>query len=492
VPAAVKSFFQQRIFGPSYRWWSLGVVCVGVFMTTMDSGLLTISLPVIITEFQADVALTGWIALIYALVTGALYLPCGRVADLVGRKKVLSAGFFLYGVCALLAGFSQGPVQLILFRALQGVGGALIMVNSFAIVTALFPPEERGRAMGLSGGAVSAIGYTLGPVIGGLITYTLGWRSVFYITALLGTGGFLAARTILRDDDEPIARGKKEANEPFDWGGTAAFTIGLFALLLALTTGQRGLWATLTVRLEFFVAVLGFVLFVWWEGRSRAPLLDLRLFAIRAFTAGNVARLTTFVTVSMNHLVMPFFLQLGLGLDPMRAGLLMTPTTVALALLSPLSGWASDRIGSRLLCSAGMAVMGAAFFSLAFLETGATPRDIVLRMSLLGIGLGLFQTPNNNSLMSSIPPNRLGVGSAFLAIVRSVGISVGAAIATTIISASLLAATGQISLQSLGNAAAVKGDSVVLGAFLDGYRLTYITGGILALGGALASSMRTR
>lgn len=464
---------------------------MGVFMTTMDSGLLTISLPVIITEFRADVSLTGWIALVYALVTGALYLPCGRVADLVGRKKVLSAGFFFYGVCALLAGFSQGPRQLIVFRALQGVGGALIMVNSFAIVTALFPPEERGRAMGLSGGAVSAIGYTLGPVIGGLITYTLGWRTVFYITALLGTGGFLAARYILLDD-EPLAPGKKQIKEPFDRGGAAAFTIGLFALLLALTTGQRGLWASLTVRLEFLAALLGFVGFVWWEGRSRAPLLDLKLFAIRAFTAGNIARLTTFVTVSMNHLVMPFFLQLGLGLDPMRAGLLMTPTTVALALLSPVSGWASDRIGSRLLCSAGMAVMGAAFFSLALLEAGATPRGIVLRMSLLGIGLGLFQTPNNNSLMSSIPPNRLGVGSAFLAIVRSVGISVGAALATTIISASLLAATGQISLQSLGSAASVQGDSVVMGAFLDGYRLTYITGGILAVGGALASSVRTR
>src|SRR3989338_819175 len=170
----------------------------------------------------------------------------------------------------------------------------------------------------------------------------------------------------------------------------------------------------------------------------------------------------------------------------------MTPTTVALALLSPFSGSASDRIGSRLLCSAGLAVMGAAFFSLAFLQAGATPFGIVSRMSLLGIGLGLFQTPNNNSLMSSIPSNRLGVGSAFLSIVRSVGVSVGAALATAIISASLLAATGDISLQSLGDSASVKGDSIALAAFFRGYRYTCMTAGILSLGGALASSVRPR
>ena len=486
----MRNLLQKTIFGPNYRWWSLGVIGIGVFMTTVDTGLLSISLPAIITEFNADVALTGWIALTYALVTGALYLPCGRLADLAGRQKVFSAGFFVYSVSALLAGFSQGPPQLILFRALQGVGGALIMANSFAMVAALFPPEERGRAMGLSGGAISAIGYTLGPVIGGLITYTLGWRFIFYVTALLGTLGFLAARFILREERELLPGPAKK--EPFDWGGAAAFTIGLFALLLALTTGQRGVWATPTVRLEFLLAVLGFGFFVWWEGRSRFPLLDLKLFRIRAFAAGNVARLATFVVVSMHQLVMPFFLQLGLALDPMRAGLLMTPTTVALALLSPFSGSASDRIGSRLLCSAGLAVMGAAFFSLAFLQAGATPFGIVSRMSLLGIGLGLFQTPNNNSLMSSIPSNRLGVGSAFLSIVRSVGVSVGAALATAIISASLLAATGHISLQSLGDAASVKGDSIALAAFFQGYRYTYMTAGILSLGGALASSVRPR
>lgn len=486
----MKRFLQQTVFGPNYRWWSLGAIGVGTFMTTMDAGLLTISLPVIITEFHADVALAGWIALIYALITGALYLPCGRLADLVGRKKVFTAGFLLYALSALLAGFSRDPLQLILCRAIQGAGGALIAVNSFAMVTSLFPPEERGRAMGLTGGVISATGYTLGPVIGGLITYTLGWRAVFYVTALLAVVGFLAARFILIEEREHFQ--SHPSKEPFDWGGTTTFIIGLSAFLLALTTGQKGLWATPAVLLEFAAAFLGFAFFLWWEGRVRYPLLDLKLFAIRAFAAGNLARLSSFVTVSMNHLVMPFFLQLAVGLDTMRAGLLMTPTTVALAVLSPVSGWASDKIGSRLLCSAGLAVMGLAFFSLSFLQAGATPLDIVLRMGLLGIGLGVFQTPNNNALMSSIPSNRLGVGSAVLAIMRSLGISVGAALATSIISASLLAATGDISLQALGSSASATGDSLVLAAFLKGYRFTFITAGILSFGGAVVSSLRPR
>ena len=154
-------------------------------MVTTDIGLLSIALPVIITDLHADLALAGWIALIYALVTASLYLPCGRLSDMIGRAKVYRVGFFLYAATSLVAGFAQDAWQLIFLRGLQAIGSALIMTNSFAMVAAIFPPEERGRAMGIAGGTVSALGYTLGPVIGGLLTYTLGWRSNFFLTSLL-------------------------------------------------------------------------------------------------------------------------------------------------------------------------------------------------------------------------------------------------------------------------------------------------------------------
>ncbi|MGZ8520855.1 MAG: MFS transporter, partial [Candidatus Binatia bacterium] len=174
------------------RWWSLSVASIATLIVTADTGQLSIALPLIITEFGADLTLASWIALVYALITASLYLPCGRMADLLGIGNLFLAGFILYAVSSIAAGLSQSAVQLVSFRALQAAGSALIMANNFALVTALFPPEERGRAMGIAGGAISAIGYTMGPVIGGLLTHGLGWRSNFFVSSVLAVGGFAA------------------------------------------------------------------------------------------------------------------------------------------------------------------------------------------------------------------------------------------------------------------------------------------------------------
>ena len=484
----MKEFINKKIFGPNYRWWALWVVVLAVFMSTTDVGLLTISLPVIITEFNADMALAGWIVFIYALVTGSLYLPSGRMSDLIGRKKSFCTGFLIYAVSSAIAGLSQGPGQLICFRALQAVGSSLMMANTFALTTALFPAEERGRALGLGGSMVAAFGFTLGPVLGGLITHTLGWRFVFYVTAVLGIIGFCAARLLLLEEQRDLSDASQR--EPFDFIGAVAFAIGLSFLLLALTMGQKGLWHSWIVQGEFLIAFFSLGFFIWWETRTRYPLLDLKLFRIMPFAAGNVARLASFIALSTNELMMPFYLQLGLALNPLKSGFLMTPTAVGLAVLSPLSGWLSDKLGTSILASSGVAIMAVAFYSLSFLRIDSSFADVVFRLGLLGLGLGLFQTPNNNSLMGSIPANRLGVASSFISVVRSVGRSVGTAMATAIVSANLLAATGQTSLAGLGNSSPVDGNSDTLSAFMQGYRYAYTTAGVLCLVGIGASLMR--
>jgi EmrB/QacA subfamily drug resistance transporter len=485
----MKNRLKQAIFGPNHRWWALSVAALATFMVTTDAGLLSISLPVIVAEFKTDIATGGWLPFIYALVTGSLYLPCGRLSDLFGRKRTLSAGFLIYTTTSLMAGFSQSIGQLICFRGLQAAGSALMMANTFALATALFSPAERGRAMGISGGMISAMGFVVGPALGGLITYTLGWRSVFYVSFCLGIVGLLGSRFILRD--EKAAARDRKTSEPFDFVGTATFALALTTLLLALTAGQKGLWHTPLVRSEFALAALSLAIFLRWESRARHPLLDLALFRIPLFAAGNVARLTSFVSVSMNQLLMPFFLQLGLGLDTLRAGLLMATASVGLGVLSPFTGWLSDRIGARLLSSAGLALMGIAFWSLAYLDLAASRTEIALRLGLLGIGLGLFQTPNNNSLMSSIPLDRLGVGSSFLSIVRSLGLSVGVATASAIMSARLVAVTGQTSLDALRSASAAREGSPLLYAFMQGYRYACLTAVVLCAIGALAAMTRT-
>ncbi len=473
-------------FASPSRWWALSVVALATFMATMDTGLLSISLPVIVTELHADLSLAGWLFLVYALVTAVLYLPCGRLSDLLGRKKVFMIGFLIYGVSTLIAAASTSGTQLIFLRGAQAAGSALVMVNSFALLTTLFPPEERGRAMGLAGGTVSALGYTLGPVIGGILTQAFGWRSIFYLTAAMSFIGYFAARHFIQEE---ILESSFADRGPFDIIGSVTFAVALAAMILALASGQNGSWRSTWVQAELAGGIFLLSVFVWWENRVHYPLLDLTLFRIAAFSLGNVARLISFVVISMSNLIMPFFLQLVMGADPMRAGMLVAATPLCLALLSPVTGWLSEKIGARLLSVAGLAIKGIAFFAFTSLTPSAGSMDVALRLGLLGVGFGFFQTPNNYALMSSLPRDRLGVGSSFLSIVRSLGNSFGAALGTTLISIHLIAVTGQTSVENLR--AMISGaDSPLMEAFLKGFYLTCWCGVALCSIGALVSLVR--
>ena len=469
------------------RWLSLSVASLASLIVTADSGQLSIALPVIIGEFNADITLAGWIAVVYALVTASLYMPCGRLSDLAGIGKLFKIGFIIYSASSLAAGLAQGAAQLVFFRALQGVGSALIMANNFALVTALFPPEERGRAMGIAGGTVSALGYSLGPVLGGLVTYTLGWRSNFYLSAALAVIGFAAARSLLPPE---TLKATTTHRAPFDFIGAGAFSLSISLLLVALTTAQKGSWHGPLIAAEFTGGVVMLAFFIVWEKRCRDPLLDLALFRIAAFTLGNAARLISFVTMSINNLLMPFFLQLAMGLDPLRAGFLVAPTPVAMALLAPLTGWLSERYLPERMGALGLLTTSIAFAGLTFLQPSATAFEVVLWLALLGVGMGIFQTPNNNLLMSSVPRQRLGIGSSFLSIVRSVGYSTGAALGATIVSAQLASVTRQTSLQDLQRAAAPGEAGPMLAAFMLGFRYACVAAAVICLVGAALSAVR--
>jgi EmrB/QacA subfamily drug resistance transporter len=469
---------------PRNRWWSLAVASLATLIVTADAGQLSIALPMIIKEFDADLALASWIVLVYALITASLYLPCGRLSDLFGVGKLFLAGFVIYSISSLAAASAQGTSQLIFFRAWQAAGSALIMANNFALVTALFPREERGRAMGIAGGTISALGYTLGPVLGGLLTHAFGWRSNFYLSAVLALVGFGAAWILLPAES---FRATGERKEPFDFAGAASFGLGISSLLFALALAQKGEWQSGSVGLAALagISVLGF--FIWWEKRVSSPLLDLNLFRIPAFTLGNSARWTSFITMSVSNLLMPFFLQLAMGLDPLRTGFLVAPTPLTMALLAPLTGWMSERFAPERLCALGLAVNGAALVFLSFLAQGASAMEVVLGLALLGLGMGIFQTPNNNLLMSSVPRHRLGIGSSVLSIVRSLGYSMGATLAATIVSHSLWVATGETSLQNLDGGLGIGADTLALSAFLRGYRYAYLTAAAIAFAGAVIS-----
>ncbi|MDH3443638.1 MAG: MFS transporter [Deltaproteobacteria bacterium] len=469
------------------RWWSLSVASLATLVVTADSGQLSIALPVIIGEFNADITLAGWIALVYALVTASLYMPCGRLSDLVGIGNLFKIGFLVYAASSLAAGLSQDAAQLILFRALQGMGSALIMANNFALVTALFPPAERGRAMGIAGGTVSALGYSLGPVIGGLFTHALGWRSNFYLSATLAVVGFAAARTLLPAE---TLKGSAERRSSFDFVGAAAFSVSISLLLVALTMAQKGSWRDPLITVEIACGFVMLAFFILWEKYSREPLLDLALFRIPAFALGNVARWISFVTMSINNLLMPFFIQVAMGLDPLRAGFLVAPTPFAMAVTAPFTGWLSERLVPEHLGALGMATTTLAFIGLSFLQPTATALEVVFWLTLLGLGMGIFQTPNNNLLMSSVPRERLGIGSSFLSIVRSVGYSTGAALGASIVSAQLVKVSGKTSLQEFQGGAGLAQVGPMLEAFLLGFRYACLTAAAICLAGAAVSAIR--
>lgn len=464
------------------RWWSLAVASLATLIVTVDTGQLSIALPLIIKEFDADLALASWIALVYALITASLYLPCGRLSDLFGLGKLFLTGFILYSLSSFAAGASQGAAQLVLFRALQAAGSALIMANNFALVTALFPPQERGRAMGIAGGTVSAVGYSLGPVLGGLLTHALGWRSNFYLSGALALIGFTAARALLPPES---FRGTSAKREPFDFIGVISFSLGISSLLSSLALAQRGELQDFFIALAALAGAGLFGFFIWWENRFAYPLLDLTIFRIPAFTLGNIARWFSFITMSVSNLLMPFFLQLGMGLDPLRTGILVAPTSVAMALLAPLTGWMSEKFAPERLCALGLTVNGAALIFLSFLGPGSSAIEVVLGLALMGVGMGIFQTPNNNLLMSSVPRHRLGVGSSVLSIVRSLGYSLGATLAAAIVGHFLFVSTGATSLQNLGEGSATTADAAVLTAFLRGYRCAFLIAAVFAFAGAL-------
>ena len=463
------------------RWWSLAVASLATLIVTVDTGQLSIALPLIIKEFDADLALASWIALVYALITASLYLPCGRLSDLFGLGKLFLTGFILYSLSSFAAGASQGAAQLVLFRALQAAGSALIMANNFALVTALFPPQERGRAMGIAGGTVSAVGYSLGPVLGGLLTHALGWRSNFYLSGALALIGFTAARALLPPES---FRGTSAKREPFDFIGVISFSLGISSLLSSLALAQRGELQDFFIALAALAGAGLFGFFIWWENRFAYPLLDLTIFRIPAFTLGNIARWFSFITMSVSNLLMPFFLQLGMGLDPLRTGILVAPTSVAMALLAPLTGWMSEKFAPERLCALGLTVNGAALIFLSFLGPGSSPIEVVFGLALMGVGMGIFQTPNNNLLMSSVPRHRLGVGSSVLSIVRSLGYSLGATLAAAIVGHFLFVSTGATSLQNLGEGSATTADAAVLTAFLRGYRCAFLIAAVFAFAGA--------
>jgi EmrB/QacA subfamily drug resistance transporter len=445
------------------KWLILTSVSLGSLMATLDGSIVNIALPAIQTDFRIDLTTVEWVVVAYLLVVGSLLLPVGRLGEVLTFKRVYLVGFAVFTVASVCCGASPTAEALVGFRVVQAIGAAMIMAMGPAIVARTFPAHERGRALGLNGVSVS-IGLSLGPALGGLLTQAATWRAIFLINAPIGVIAILWAARIL-PQEEP-GRGQS-----FDVEGAVLSGAALFALLLALSDGQQWGWTSPAI-LGLLVAFVGLgAAFVFVERRSLQPMIDLALFRIRPFTAGLASVVVAFLGLFTATFLLPFLLQQARGFSPVEAGLLLTPLPIAMAVVAPFSGAASDRFGPRVLASAGMAIMVLGLLSLTQLSVNFALPDLIWRLVLLGIGQGLFMSPNSSAVLGSVPRPRVGTASGTLAQMRVNGQALGIALSAAIVATRL-----PVHLAELGHGApttAIRNEALA-GAIHDAFAVAAI------------------
>jgi len=412
-----------------YRWMVVGTVCIGAFMGQVDSSIAQLVLPKLEQDFGARLSTVSWVAVAY-LLTMAAFLPIfGRLADMVGRKLLYTGGFLLFVVGSGMCGFAPNLPVLIGFRVLQAVGAALLASNSVAIVVTAAGPEERGRALGLQA-AAQAVGLSAGPAIGGLLLDTLDWRWVFWVNVPFGLAGAVIGWFVI-PPTESLPK-----DDRFDWKGALLLLPALTALMAVVN--EAHVWG-LSSPFLLTCLVAGVVLmlaFVWAERHATQPLVHLALFRNGAFAAGNAAGLMSYGMLFGLFLLMPFVFIRVYGDSALVAGLRLTIVPVMLGLMAPFSGALSDKLGPRLLAVAGMAIAAGGLLALYVTADGkaASLMPVMIALGAIGLGQGLFTSPNNNSIMAAAPPTLTGQAGGLMNVVRSCGMSIGIAAATALLS----------------------------------------------------------
>jgi len=464
------------------KWAVLGIVAVGIFMATLDSSIVNISLPSISAYFQAPLnGLVEWIIIAYLITIASVLLTFGRLADMFGRKILWMIGLGVFTLGSALCGAAPSLILLVLFRVLQGFGGALLMANSTAMLTRAFPESERGRVLGLNAVVVS-LGVSAGPTLGGVITTYLTWRWIFYVNVPIGIVGLVFTWYVLK---EAI---RFRGGQKFDPWGAMILSAGIIAIMLGLSFGQDSGWASPFIIGLFVGGLLLLVGFVGVEKRVAAPIVDLTLFRNRLFAAANTSGLLSFFALFAVSFLLPFYLENLRGYPTDVAGLLLTPVPLAVSLVAPVSGWLSDRFGSRVLSSMGLAIAALGLWLLSQLNADSSMFDIIWRLVVTGIGQGLFQSPNNSAVMGTVPRERRGIGSGFLSTVRVVGQSLSVAVAGAIFAGLGAAQAGQV-LTHVNHLSPEK-VAALQNTFVNGFHGALIVCAAIASIGVLTSLVR--
>ncbi len=409
--------------GMNRRHWITLNISIGIYMSTLDASIVNISLPTIVRSLNTHLTAVAWVVMAYLIVITGCLLLMGRLSDLFGQRKIYLLGFLTFTVGSALCGFSPTIYFLIGSRMLQGLGASALMVNGPAILTTAYPEEERGRVLGIVGSVVSA-GFLTGPILGGFLVEHLGWRSIFFINLPIGAIGIYLSLKVL-EKVRPITKVQVDL-----WGALLLF---FFVTSLLLFLNQMGKGPAPFLWVWLFSSLFWFSCFIIVELRSPSPLVDLHFFKKRLFISSLGANFLSFWMSAAHTFVTPFFLQNILEFSPSKVGMLIFPVALTVMVIAPFGGRFSDRVGVRIPATIGLTLTSMTVFSFTFLKPGAGDFDILWRQIVLGFGISLFNPANNSAIIGSLPREKVGLASSFLALSRNLGMVIGVAFAEMVI-----------------------------------------------------------
>jgi EmrB/QacA subfamily drug resistance transporter len=418
---------KARIFAEENRkWWTLAAVAFGLFMIMLDNTVVNVALPSIERDLHISISSLEWIVTSYALVFAALLITGGKLGDMYGRKRIFIAGLVVFTLASLACGLAPSAGFLIGARLVQGAGAALMNPASLSIITATFPPRQRGTAIGIWAG-VSALALAIGPLAGGLIVDNINWSWIFFINVPVGVLGVVASRIFITESRDT------SHEQSIDLPGLITSGLALFALTYGLIEGNQRGWTSAEIIGLFVAAAVLFALFVIVESRQRLAMLDLSLFKNGSFTGANIVALLVSLGMFGVFFYVSLYVQNVLGYTPTQAGAIFLPMTLLIIFIAPFAGRASDRVGSRWLMGGGMALVGVSL--LLYLRAGVHSSFWTLLPALVlgGVGMASTMSPMTSAAMGAVPPDKAGVGSGVLNSFRQVGGALGIAIIGAIV-----------------------------------------------------------
>jgi EmrB/QacA subfamily drug resistance transporter len=470
--------------GSRHHWWVLSVTGLGVLLTGLNTSTLAVALPVLSRHFHATATQASWLLLSYMLVTTVLILSFGRVADIVGRRQMYIAGLGLFTLASLLAGFSPNASVLVGIRAVQAIGAASIITNTTAILTDAFPARQLTLALGLNVTMISGA-QVLGPLVGGFVATTAGWRAVFWFNVPVGVAGLIWAGLVLRRN---YGSGGRRRGESFDVVGAVLSFVVIGALVLTLSEGGAIGWASWPVFAGAACFVVFTPLFVWTQLHRIHPLVDLSLLSDRERAMAYLANLLLSVARFAIVILASLYVQAARGTDSFHAGLQVLPVAFGMMVASPVAGRLAVRVPARVLSTVGLSVVAAGLAALAVVispEIGYPALTTIL--FVIGAGCGFFQSPNTSSIMASVPADRRGIANGMRSTLQNAGYVSSTALTLAIVTGPLRPA--EKSAAYAGELSQLPGAD--LDAFTGGYRIALVLLAVLTAAGAAVSLMRS-